>query len=264
MHTADIAVVEWERVPANVFRAGSRLQHLIVNSTGLGRVDLPAAKAAGVKVSNVPGYSTRSVAEYAFGLLIAMTRGITTAVTGTLPDAWSSYVPGVELAQKKLAVIGYGDIGQTVASMAEAWDMEVLIANRSQVDLAGRRRTRQVSLTEAVSTADFLITCLPAVPGTRKLIDAPLVRSMRWGCFIVSISGPQAFDTAMLMRAVHDGQIAGLAVDRRAEERIEPHPRILQTPDLGWYTDAAIKRNADLILSIVLNGIGEARPDHPT
>lgn len=253
LYAADIAVLEWERAPASVFRAGGPLRHLIVNSTGLSRIDLAAAEAVGVTVRNVPGYATRAVAEFAFGMLIAMARGIVAAVPGSLPDTWCAYSPGVELAQHTLAVVGHGGIGRAVASMGEAWDMNVLIVNRSPVDLTGRRRTRQVPLAEAVSSADFLVACLPAVPGTRGLIEKSLLRSMRRGSFVVSISGPHIFDAAALIEAVKEGHIAGLAIDRRAAEGLGPHPKILQTPDLGWYTDTAIRRNADLVCRIILN-----------
>jgi glycerate dehydrogenase len=257
---AHTAVIEQAVISESMIGSHRALRHIIVNSTGVNRVvALAAARERGIWVSNVPGYSARSVAEFAFAMLLRLARGLDdAAVSG---GSWPGKDPGVELGEKALVVLGFGPIGQRIAWMAARWDLRVLVVNRSPLQPHQLGGSRQVSLEEALRQSDLAISCLPAAPGTKALLNKTSLSVLKPGCLVVSISGPHVFDVPAVIGALDDGRIARLAIDRRPEEFFPSHPRVLQTCDLGWYTRDALGRNADLISQIIESGL-RAEPIH--
>jgi glycerate dehydrogenase len=226
----------------------AELRLIAVAATGTDIIDREAARNHGVKVCNVPGYATRSVAQFTVALILEMATRAGRYAELVRCDAWQKSpvfslldFPTVELTDKKLGVIGYGNIGQAVAKMARGFGMEVLIAARpgAQVVDAGR-----VSLEELLRQADIVTLHCPLTAETRRLINDRTLSLMKPGAFLINTARGALVDEAALIRALREGRLAAAALDVISQEPPQArHPiieaakeldNLLVTPHTAW------------------------------
>lgn len=258
LQDADVAVLNKVRVTPADFAAAPNLKLISVLATGYDVVDVPAAKAAGVTVCNVAGYSTASTAQTAIGLLLALVQGIpanTAAVAAgewTARGIWSfSLTPLTELDGKTIAIVGYGAIGKRVGAVAEALGMRVV-----PVAVPGREREGRVPLADALPVADIVSLHCPLTPLTRGLVDAPFLSSLKPGARIVNAARGPVVDEAAVAAALRAGTLAGYATDvlsvepPPADNPLIGAPNCLITPHLAW---ASLESRQRLLAETVAN-----------
>jgi glycerate dehydrogenase len=226
----------------------AELRLIAVAATGTDIIDREAAKNLGVKVCNVPGYATRSVAQFTFALILETATRAGRYAELVRCDAWQKSpvfslldFPSVELTDKKLGVIGYGHIGQAVAKMARGFGMEVLIAARpgAQAVDAGR-----VALEELLRQADIVTLHCPLTPETQRLINDQTLSMMKPGAFLINTARGALVDETALIRALREGRLAAAALDVISQEPPQAgHPiieaakeldNLLVTPHTAW------------------------------
>lgn len=247
---ADVALTNKVRLPPEVFAAAPRLKMVSVLATGYDVVDTAAAKAAGVTVCNVAGYSTASTAQTAIGLLLALTQGLVANASSVAAGEWSargiwSYTlcPLTELDGKTMAVVGYGAIGRRVGAVAQALGMRVV-----PVAVPGRERDGRTPLAQALPLADVVSLHCPLTPQTRGLVDAGFLERLKPGARIVNAARGPVVDEAAVAQALRTGRLAGYATDVLASEPPPPdHPLIgapncVVTPHLAWASREARER----------------------
>ena len=185
--------------------AGPQLRIVANYAVGLDNVDLEAARARGVTVTNTPGVLTNATAEHAIGLALALLRRICEgdrALRRRDPWEWGpDFMVGEGLEGKCVLVVGPGRIGRRVAELAEA--------HGAAVDLAGRGDDLQ----GALATADVVSLHCPLTPETRHLIDAASLSAMKPSAILVNTARGAIVDEAALVSALQDGSIAGAALD---------------------------------------------------
>ena len=172
---ADIVITNKVVLDEAALTAASRLKLVCVAATGTNNVDLEAARRRGVAVCNVRGYATPSVVEHVFGLLLALMRRLPDYQRAVQAGRWQqsehfSFLdfPIRELNGKTLGIVGYGELGQAVAKLADAFGMKVMIAARPGAPAKAGR----VGLAELLSQVDVLSLHVPLTTETRGLIDA--------------------------------------------------------------------------------------------
>ena len=208
--------------------------------TGVDNVDVAAATRRGIIVANAPGSNMVAAAEHAIGLLVALARNIPQAHAALVQGRWErSRYAGVELADKTLAVIGFGRIGQLVAARARALGMRVVVYD--PFVSAERCRELQVtsgSLENVLLQADFVTLHAPLTDDTRNLINAERLHLMKRGVRIVNAARGDLVDIDALVDALESGQVAGAALDVFPDEpytsgRILELENVVVTPHLG-------------------------------
>lgn len=251
----DVAIVEWSELPAAVFKLPSMLKHVVMTSTGFGRVDIGAARESGVSVSTTPGYCSESVAEFAFRQMLCIARpdcSTTLSLDAEDGPADVTRLPlGQQLAGSNLGIIGLGRIGSAVAHKGWAFGMNVTAFTRSAIRMPF---VRHLPLHELLSSSDFLAVCLTGGASTAGLLSGDVLRHIRQGSIIVSICGGQVFDESALQVLLQAGTVRGVAIDGRPDELLDDHPRLLQTADVAWYTEQAAENN----LREVIMTVGDA------
>jgi phosphoglycerate dehydrogenase-like enzyme len=256
---ADVVVAERVALPAGVFGCTRRLKHIILPTTGVNRVDIGAASRAGILVSNTPDYCQSAVAEHAIGMLIAISKRFVEANTLVCVSQHATYVDhvaGLDLRGKRLGIVGFGGIGRSVADLGQGLGMEVVFYNRT----ARSAPFRQLTLEHLMATANFVVVCLPLNEYTLGRIDRQMLSSTRPNTVIVGISGSELFDTDVLDDLLASGHLFGVGIDGPPGERLRPSAHVLQSPDTGWFTQDALKRNIDLVAETVELGLrGEYR-----
>lgn len=203
---------------ADVFAAAHAPRCRLLANFGVGfnHIDVAAARAAGVEVTNTPGAVTDATADIALTLMLMTARRAGEGERLVRSGRWEGWHPtqmlGMHLTGKRLGVIGMGRIGKAIARRAHfGFGMEVRFFNRSSVSDPGVPAT-QVTFEEALE-ADVVVIAVPANPATHHLIDAEALARMKPHAILVNIARGDIVDEAALVAALAEGRIAGAGLD---------------------------------------------------
>jgi glyoxylate reductase len=259
-------------VNASVFAACPHLRVIANVAVGVNNVDLEAARAAGVWVTNTPDVLTEATADFTMALILAVTRRLVEgdrvvragAFTGWRPD----YMLGAGLQGRVLGIVGLGRIGRAVARRALAFGLTVHAHEPAAPAAPGFTVTLFDSLDEMLPTVDLLTLHCPLLPSTRGLIDARRLALLPRGAYLVNTSRGEVVDEAALVAALERGHLAGAALDVYEREP-EVHPGLLGrdnvvlAPHLGSATHETRTAMADLAIDNVLAVLAGRRPPTP-
>jgi len=254
----------------------SRGRLKIVARTGVGvdpsRVDLEAAREHGVWVTNMPGSNAVSVAELAFGQMIALARHTIEAHKAVKENRWGDYLRfvGAELANKTLGIIGMGNIGTRVAIRARAFEMSFLVYDpyipESHVTSLGGRC---VGLNELLPESDFVTIHCPLTEETKGMIGEKDLSLMKPSAYLINTARGGIVDEEALYRILLRKGIAGAALDVMGDEPPPAdHPlfhleNVILTPHLGAVTLEASKRGEWGAVQEVVRVLEGKRPKNP-
>jgi glycerate dehydrogenase len=241
-----------------LFEMLPEIRYVGVLATGTNIVDVEAARAHGVAVTNVPGYATDAVAQLTWALILQLTHNVAAHDRAVKAGRWASSPdfcffeqPLIELAGKSMAVIGTGSIGSAVARIAEAFGMHVL---RAAVPGAPQRPgASRVRLPDALAEADVVSLHCPLTPLTRGLVDATFLRAMKPKAVLINTGRGSLINETDLRAALAAGRLGGVGLDVLiTEPPAADHPlldprapwaaRVVVTPHIGWGTLEARRR----------------------
>jgi D-3-phosphoglycerate dehydrogenase / 2-oxoglutarate reductase len=237
-------VVGVDPVTARVLEAGP-LRVVVKYGSGMDNIDVATAERLGVRVSSTPGANARSVAELAVALLLALARNVATHDRGVRQGSWRR-TTGVELAGKRLGIVGYGAIGREVAGIARrGLGMEVVAHD----PLVAEAAVPLLPLDEVLATSDAVSLHLPLTEETRGLIGAGELAAMKPTAFLVNTARGGLVDEAALSDALQSGRLAGAALDGFEEEPLRASPlraldNVVLSPHAGAATREAVLRTA--------------------
>lgn len=253
------------KITAEVFAAAPNLKAIARAGVGVDNIDLDAATQNGVIVMNTPGGNTISTAEHTFGLMLALARHLPQGHGSLKEGRWDrkKYV-GVELKGKTLGVLGFGRIGQAIASRAIAFEMEVVAYDPFLPDdVFTDLNVERVDLDTLYARADFITLHAPATEDTKGMINNESIAKMKDGVRIVNAARGALINDADLAAGIESGKVAGVALDVYVEEPpLADHPllgfdTVINTPHLAASTtDAQITvavEAAELIADALLN-----------
>lgn len=233
------------------------LRYVGIQATGVNVVDLEAARKLGVAVTNVPAYSTDSVAQHVFALLMELTRGVGQHAELVKQGAWTNCpdfafqeTPQLELTNKVFGIVGFGDIGKKTAKIAAAFGMQVLVHTRTP-DSRAFPDVNFVELDHLLTEADVVSLSCPLTEETEMLINAERLSLMKKSSFLINTGRGLLIDEEALATALGDGIIAGAGLDVLSQEPppadnpLLHAPNCFITPHLAWATRAARQRLID-------------------
>lgn len=238
------------------------LRYIGVLATGVNIVDLDAARQRNIVVTNVPAYSTASVAQHVFALMLELTRGVGRHAQLVREGRWSASPdfcfwdsPQIELAGRTVGLVGFGAIGQSVARIAQAFEMAVLVHTRTPEPQAWPD-IAFLPLDDLFRQADFISLHCPLTRETENLVDARRLALMKASAFLINTGRGPLLDEAALAKVLATEAIAGAGLDVLSQEPpAEDNPLLtakncLITPHLAWATKAARQR---LLATVVAN-----------
>ncbi|MDR0993752.1 MAG: D-2-hydroxyacid dehydrogenase [Verrucomicrobiota bacterium] len=239
---------------AATIRSAPRLKYVGVLATGYNTIDLKAARERGLIVTNVPGYSTPSVAQHTFALLLECTNQVARHSSDAHAGGWAAHAdysyrltPLLELAGQTLGLVGFGQIGQAVARIGASFGMRVLV-HRQRTTLPPPEGVEYVSLDRLFAESDVLSLHCPLTPETEGLVHAGRLRQMKPSAILLNTArGPLVVEQD-LAEALKNHRLAAVAVDVLSTEPPAPDnpllsaPRCWITPHLAWATKAARNR----------------------
>jgi glyoxylate reductase len=251
-----------DRIDAELIDACPDLRVISNYAVGSDNVDLAAAAARGIPVGITPDVLTEATADLAFACLLATARRLPEAMAAVRAGAWLTWEPdwllGHDVHGATLGIVGYGRIGQAVARRSAGFDMEVL-------------HTPSTRFEELLERADAVSLHVPLTRQTRHLIDSDALARMKPTAVLVNTARGPIVDQDALAKALHEGGIAGAALDVTDPEPLPPDhplldaPNLLVLPHIGSATHSARERMADLAVENLLAGLaGRPLPHQAT
>jgi len=247
-----------------VFAAAPDLRIVARTGVGYDSVDIAAATRHGVVVVLTPGRIAETVADFAFGLMLALARRIPEASTLMRHGGWAAELPGTDLWSKCLGVVGMGAVGTAVARRALGFGMRVLGYDPAVGDaLIAERGAEPADLDGLLTQADFITLHAALTNESRRLIDAAALARMRPKAILVNTARGGLIDTDALLEALDAGHLAGVALDAfdqeplPAEHPLRHAPRCLLTPHIAFSTrenSLDMSRRAAIAVAEVLAG----------
>lgn len=232
----------------------------VISRYGVGydRVDIKAAKEAGVIVTNTPGVNSEAVGELAFGLILSVARRIPFLDRDTRDGGWRRST-GIEMLGKTIAILGLGSIGKVVARCAKGFGMEVT-AYDPFLDEAYCRENGITgkAFDDCIADADVISLHLPLMESTRHIIDADAISKMKQGVILINTSRGGIIDEAAAYEGLKTGQIGGLGLDAFEQEPPEDSPlfafeNVVVTPHTGAHTKEATQNMASAAVRNVID-----------
>jgi lactate dehydrogenase-like 2-hydroxyacid dehydrogenase len=226
-----------ERVDAELLAAsGSQLKVVANVAVGYDNIDVDAAEAAGVIVTNTPGVLDRATADHTFALILAATRRITEGdrlIRSREPWIWGPrMLVGLDVsAGATLGILGYGRIGRAVARRAQAFDMAVVATSRSREPGTTEDGVIFVDTATLLADSDVVTVLTPLTPETHHLIDAEALADMKSTAYLINTARGGIVDEAALIAALHAGDLRGAALDV-FEDEPNVNPALLDAPNL--------------------------------
>ena len=238
-------------ISTKVFDHLPKLKFIAVRATGFDNVDLVEAAKRGVVVSNVPSYGEHTVAEFAWGLILNLSRKIYWSIDQIKEDGNFSpaNLTGFDLFGKTLGVVGTGRIGKHVAKMAKGFEMNVVAFDVYPNEaLAAELGFKYLSLDELLATSDIVTLHVPYSKETHHLIGKNELAKMKKTAYLVNTSRGGILDTMALVESLRAGQIAGAALDVLEEEGvIRDEMEFLKTGETGGHNMKTILADHVLI-----------------
>lgn len=240
------------------------LRYIGVLATGYDSVDVHAARELDITVTNVPAYSTASVAQFVFALLLELCYHVGVHSQGVRAGEWSrrgewSYwqTPLTELNGKTLGIVGFGRIGRQVGQIAVAMQMRVIATARTQADTPTWSGFRWCALEDLLAEADIVSLHCPLLPETRGMINATTLARMKPSAFLINTARGALVIDQDLADALNAGRLGGAALDVLSVEPPPPDNPLLHaknclvTPHIAWATKEARARLMDVAVNNV-------------
>jgi D-lactate dehydrogenase len=277
-----IGSAELDRFPA--------LKLIATRSTGFDHIDLAETKKRGITVTTVPFYGENTVAEFAFALILSLSRRVSEAEALVKAGGFSpSGLRGFDLAGKTIGVVGCGHIGMHLIKMANGFGMNVLGFDVHPSDeIARDNHFAYASLPDLFAQSDIISIHVPYNPHTHHLINKENIGQIKKGAYLVNTARGAVVETAALVAALEDGTLAGAGLDVLEEEgdlsdevqlladahpnadamRITlenhyliDHPRVIVTPHLAFNTIEAVTRILDTTIENIRD-FGKGEPQN--
>ncbi|WP_342712385.1 NAD(P)-dependent oxidoreductase [Bradyrhizobium sp. B124] len=248
---ADVDIIVADRMtpgPGEIFPLLPKLWAFVRCAVDIRNIDVAAASAAGVLVTQASAGFVQSVAELALGFMVDLSRGVSRATADYHAGRVPEVVMGRQLAGSTIGIIGYGSIGRYLAGIAKVLGMNVLVADPfvKSDDAA----IRHVPLDDLLARADYVVCLAIANAETENLIGQAALARMQRHAFFINLSRGNLVDEAALAAALRDGGIAGAAMDvGRAPDQM-PAPElaklhnVIATPHVGGLTPQAIEHQS--------------------
>jgi D-lactate dehydrogenase len=250
-----------------------QLKLIATRSTGFDHMDVAAAKERGITVVTVPFYGENTVAEFAFALLLSLSRRIPEAEERVRSGHYSpTDLRGFDLAGKTIGIVGTGHIGAHMIRMAQGFGMNVVGFDAyPNAELSHTLNFPYLSLPELLATADIITLHVPYTKETHHLINTENIGALKKGSYLINTARGAVIETEALVEALENGTLAGAGLDVLEEEGdlanetallvshpnetamkialenhyLINHPRVVVTPHLAFNTIEAVKRIVD-------------------
>lgn len=261
---ADVVLVNKIRFKRDRIKRLEKVKYIGVLATGYDIIDLEAASQAGIRVSNIPAYSTESVVQMTIALMLELSNHMAVHDKAVKNGEWQKCrdfcfwkKPIIELAGKNLGIIGHGKIGQRVCEMARAFSMNIIVWDRTGNKVSNDEKLRYADFETLMRESDVVSLHCPLFDETKNIINEKSLSLMKKDALLVNTSRGGLIDEEALYHALENEIIAGAAIDVLPLEPpkegsiLFKAKNIIITPHIAW----ASKESRERLLSIACENI---------
>ena len=244
---SDIVLTNKVIISREIFEKCPSVKLINVMATGYNVIDLEAASDHGVTVTNIPAYSTASVAQYVFACILNYCNRICEHDESVKRGEWISspcfsyrVSPLFELSGKTIGIIGFGAIGKAVAKIAKSFDMNVLVYSRTIYPQFESANLKFVDLNTLLENSDFVSLHCPLTAATQNLIGAEQLKKMKKNAMLINSARGAVINEQAVADALKNGEIAAAALDVLCHEPmsedcpLKDAPNCVITPHIAW------------------------------
>lgn len=267
--SADIVLCNKSLVNRETIGNAKNLKYVGITATGYNNVDLEYTNSRNIIVSNVPGYSTDSVAQHTFALILNHYNRISEYEHFVKEDGWKNsktFSPFIyemhELCRRTIGIIGFGAIGQKVAEIARAFSMNILVYSRNadrvkgllNEKFSGYNNIFYADIEEIAVKSDIITVHCPLNKESDKMINNKFLGKCKRNCYFVNTSRGGVVDEAALLRALNEEWIAGAGIDVLNNEpmlsdcELQKAKNITITPHIAWAPLETRQRLFDMVV----------------
>ena len=267
---AEVLITNKTLITADDMEALPKLRYVGVLATGYNVVDIDAAKTRGIVVTNIPAYSTSSVAQMVFAHILNITQRVGYYADENANGRWTSNADFcywdtdlMELDGKKMGIVGFGNIGQATARIAQAFGMQVYVYT-SKEQSALPKGMKKLGLDELFTECDVVSLHCPLTPDTKEMVNAERLRLMKSNAILINTGRGPLINEQDLADALNQGVIAGAGLDVLSiEPSVENNPLLKAkncfiTPHIAWATKEARTR----LMNIAVNNLKSYQEGH--
>jgi D-3-phosphoglycerate dehydrogenase len=265
---ADAVLNTYLPIDAATIAALPRCRIIARYGIGVDNVDVAAAAAAGITVTNVPDYSIQEVAAHALALILSLLRKVPQADAKIRGGGWGldGLRPIRRVSELTFGLVGYGRIARQLARSIEALGGPIVV--HDPYVAAGPGIPPLLSLDELLERSDVISVHAPLTPDTRGLIDAAAIARMRPGAVLVNTSRGPLVVLEAVTEALREGRLAGAGLDVFDREPLDPTrvdgvPNLIVTPHIGYYSEESIAESQRKAATQVIKVLTGVRPDYP-
>jgi glycerate dehydrogenase len=266
---AEILITNKTPLMEETLSALPSLKYIGVLATGYNVVDVEAAKAKGITVTNVPAYSTYSVAQLTFALLLELCLHVQRHSDSVFSGKWVDSTdfcfwdyPLIELAGKTIGIVGFGNIGRKVADIAGSFGMKVVCCSKTETDQSHCTDFKWISLEKLFEVSDVVTIHCPLLPETKGLVNINYLKQMKSSAFFLNTSRGPIVVEEDLTYALNNDLIAGAGIDVLSLEPPKGDNPLLRaknciiTPHIAWATKEARIRLMDIAITNLSGYLG--------
>ncbi len=244
---ADVVITNKTPLTKETLSQLSNLKYIALESTGYNVVDCEYAKGMGVPVSNIPSYSTNAVAQLTFSLILEITNAVGIHSESVRNGDWANCpdfcywkTPLTELCGKTLGIVGFGQIGQAVADIAEAFKMNIVAVSGHETDQSHRNNFSWVDMDTLAKTSDIISFHCPLTEKTTGLVNEEFINKCKDGAIIINTSRGPVVDDQALADALNSGKLRGAGLDvltvepPKADNPLLSAKNCFITPHIAW------------------------------
>ncbi len=255
---ADLIIINKTQIDKEFLDNCPLIKYVGIIATGTDNIDIAECTKRGITVSNVPSYSTNSVAQLTFALLLEICQSVSAFHQSIMGGDWRTDIkscynilPLTELACKTIGVVGYGNIAKAVIKIALAFGLKVLVYTKTK-----RENTEQVTFVDLdtlLSQSDIITLHCPATPLTENIINQKNIEKMKDGVILINTARGKLCDETAVANALNSGKILAFGADVLAQEPIVSDSpfyktkNVFLTPHVAWATTQSLER----LLSVV-------------
>lgn len=261
---AEIVVTNKTPLTEETLSQLTKLRYISTLATGYNVIDIEAASRLGIKVSNIPAYSTDGVAQLVFALLLEMVNSVALHNESVKKGDWADCehfcywkTPLTELSCKTFGIIGFGKIGSAVAAIANAFKMRVIAYSPNTRSYDGFGSVEFLSLDEVISSSDVISLHCPLTESTNGLVNAEFISKMKKGAYIINTSRGPVLNEADVRKALDEGYLGGVGADVLSTEPpavdnpLATSEKTVITPHIAWASLEARTRLMNIFRSNV-------------
>lgn len=255
---AEILVTNKTPLSGDTLAKLPNLKFIALLSTGFNIADCEWAKAHGIPVSNIPSYSTESVAQLTFAFILEHSRKVALHAQSVANGDWAESLdfcytlsPLTDIGDKTIGIVGYGNIGKAVARIAKAFGMNVLACSRSRTNGSDEYSTF-CTMDKILSESDFVTLHCPLTADTEGMVNSEFLKKMKKSAVLINTSRGQVVDENALAQALNSGEIAGAGLDVLCKEPPEKDNPLFSaancyiTPHIAWAAHETRQRLLDI------------------